>query len=479
MHSVAPSVSGQQGTAVIPTVNRAENSTPTLDFKPWSKLGEQQVISCYSDDGRVVVNSELNAASKIFAAGSVAKYPNHLTGHATVAGEGIVDGSLAGAVAAENMAKEYHCQSINQPDNTNEKSTDQHVFLFSQDKDLPILRTDKVSTSGNDTSSLSSLGIHALCVGNCDSENMSTHGFWWTNQSLQNRRLSMRLSNDFSRSKDRKNVQKAVYGSGVVFYLDREASIRGIMIWGLPFTTTTLVGHNDLNKDLLGRIQTIIRSNGEIIKKDHQTTIKKLNIDPTLLSQLHLAEESKLLSTLAMISSPSKDKLDLSNSRPLHRFIPSKPINVTSMGVLKRNKAIGNGSVGDDIYQRNIHEIDSYESSRHPSLVHYFSYDWSSSRPISDSSAEESYIEDTEDMNESSDIMSRPPKEEPLWLRKNEAMRTISFSEKMTDMFAYNLRRGQFFDGNDAVKQAPTPKFIVNAREELGRWSSSDDVNPN
>ena len=43
----------------------------------------------------------------IYAAGSVAKYPNNVTGHVIVTGEGIVDGTTAGKAAAENMAREY------------------------------------------------------------------------------------------------------------------------------------------------------------------------------------------------------------------------------------------------------------------------------------------------------------------------------------------------------------------------------------
>ena len=503
---MAPSVSGQQGTAVLPTVTKSKNTstTPVLNFQPWSKMSEPpHILSCYSDDGRIVVNSELNAASKIYAAGSVAKYPNHMTGHATVAGEGIVDGSLAGSIAAQNMAKEYQNQQQQQKkqqsyyraenDDSSNSSHENSTNLFSQDKNLPILRTDKVSTSGEDTSSLSSLGVHALCIGQCDSENMSTHGFWWTNQSMYNRRLTRRLSNRTSRRngrdtvKDKSKVEKAVYGSGVVFYLDRSASIRGVMIWGLPFTspTTTATENNkqglqndDLNEELLHRIENIIRSNGKIMKKDHKHICEKLNLDPTLLSQSHLVEESKYLATLAINSSSTNNKdliWNLRNSNPIHRYVASKPISVASMGVFKRSRPIGNGSIGDDIYERSVRESGSDEAARHPSLVHYFSYDWSSSRPSPlDNSDVES--EDEEDLDESNRIMSRPPKEEPLWLRKNESTRNISLSEKMADLFAYNLKHGQFYDGNDAVKQAPTPAFVSNAREEFEQWLNSDDM---
>jgi hypothetical protein len=205
-----------------------------------------------------------------------------------------------------------------------------------------------------------------------------------------------------------------------------------------------------------------------------------LNLDPKLLSQSHLAEESKLLATLAINASSNKESLPkVRNSRPLHRYIPAKPINVAGMGVLKRNKAIGNGGVGDDIFERNAHEIGSDETARHPSLVHYFSYDWSSSGPLSLDNSEEDLDEDEEELYESNRIISRPPKEEPLWLRKSDATKTVSLSDKMADMFAYNLKRGQFYDGNDAVKQAPKPEFVVNAREGFERWVGDSETDDN
>ena len=75
---VAPRIRGQQGSASISSVT----SNGNVVFNTWSKLctDNNHVITCYADDGRIVVNSELSAASGIFAAGSVAKYPNHITG---------------------------------------------------------------------------------------------------------------------------------------------------------------------------------------------------------------------------------------------------------------------------------------------------------------------------------------------------------------------------------------------------------------
>lgn len=482
---MAPSVGGQQGTAVLPSLQWFnDSSSPTLTFKSWSKMSNnsaQQVLSCYSDDGRIAVNSELCAASNIYAAGSVAKYPNHLTGHATVAGEGIVDGSLAGVIAAENMIAEYY-KRMNYNSNADgyeedEDMVDEVVNLkthsFCQDESLPVLRTDRISTSDEETS-LSSLGIHALFVGQCDSENMSTHGFWWTNQSLQNKRLSRRMTRTGTGTS---KSQKAVYGSGVVFYLDRSGSIRGIMMWGMPFTTASndKEGQNDLNQKLLHRMKSIILSDGKIMKEDHKAIIQKMNLDPCLLSQSHLAEESKHLATLAVDNLSNKqDFSNISTSRPLHRFLPSKSMFVTSMGILRRGKAIGNGSAGDDVYERSRHQKDPDSESRHPSLVHYFSDDWSFSKPtpIDDDSKNR---EHGEDLN----MVSRPPKEDPLWFRRNESGRTMSMNEKMSDIFTQNIKRGQFYDGNDAVKQAPTPEFVLNAREEIQRWIKSEDGGDN
>mmetsp|Transcript_20288 Transcript_20288/g.24989 ORF Transcript_20288/g.24989 Transcript_20288/m.24989 type:complete len:416 (+) Transcript_20288:675-1922(+) len=374
------------------------------------------------------------------------------------------------------------CEEVYDDDDYDDDDDDEEInenvnccnnLTFSQDENLPILRTDVVSTvtdNGNKNASkgtksaLSSLGIHGLWIGECHSENMSTHGYWWTNQNLQNRRLSRRMSNKMKRSKDSKRSQKAVYGSGVVFYLDRSAAIRGVMIWGLPFTSGE---GNDLNNELVQRIQQIIHSNGGVIKQDHIKAIEEMNLDPSLLSQAHLSEESKVLANLALSSALDGDTFDMKNSRPLHRYVPSKPVNVAGMGILKRRKVIGNGGVGDDLFDRRENEKETSEKARHPSLVHYFSYDWLSSGPTPMD------IDDADNFQDESDnLTSRPPKEELLWLRKSESLRNVSLSEKVSEMIAYNLKRGQFQDGRDAVKQAPTPKFVKDAQDEFQRWTN-------
>lgn len=416
------------------------------------------------------MNAELSAASGIFAAGSVAKYPNQITGHATVAGEGVLDGTQAGIIAATNMIKNYH-----ERDKPGKHDALRSSNVFSNNKSLCVTRTDKLSTTSGSHSSLSSIGISALCVGQCDSETMSTHGFWWTNQS---RRLTRRASVLPSNASSGKS-SKPIYGPGVVYYLDRAGSIRGVMLWGLPYTQSS--NHDELNSVLVDRLKEIIHTNGKIIQEDHAAAIEKMRLDPTLLSPSHLAEESRHLSSIAMATSPGKATYEIV-PRPLHRYVPSKPISTTKIGVLKRNEKIGSGSVGEDIFERTGHDLGSIEGerSRHPSLIHYFEYDWNSSQqPITMDdldSVENLEIEDDsiyQPASKKPGNAARPPKEEPLWMRKGDMSRMQSLNEKVSLMFMENLKQGHFSDGRDAVQQAPTPKVVQSARNWIKNKSGS------
>lgn len=456
---VCPRVRGQQGNASIPIPS---GDRPNLVYKQWSKLCPENncVVSCFSDDGRIVVNSELNAASNVFAAGSVAKYPNHDTGHATVSGEGIIGGSEAGKIAASNMAKHYR---------EKEKirgGFDNHTLKsFNGINSLPIHRTDQVSTArsvrGDSYSELETLGIHALFVGVCDSETMSTHGFWWTNQS---RSFTRRHSN--AKVQKHEKLIKYVYGSGVVYYLDRAGTIRGIMLWGVPFTESA--ESSKIKASLLERTKMIIQSNGGIMQKDYHSVVEEVGLDPSLLSPFHLAEESRNLVSLATNGSPGKLRLRLS-SRPQHRFVPSKPLSVTKMGVLNKNMKIGNGGVGEDIFERTRYDKGHMEGerARHPSLLHYFQYDWNSTHPApidnidSDNVAHDYQIGDTSySLSKYPDLTARPPKEEQLWMRKGEMAQTQSTNDKLANIFVHNMKHGHFSDGSDAVKQAPIPQWM-------------------
>jgi len=473
---VAPSRVGLRGSAVIPTLSTLnQTSFPQLEFQPWSKLTpiNQPVVSCFEDDGRIVVNSELCAASGVYAAGSVAKYPNPITGHAEVAGEGTVSGPLAGQIAANNMAKDYHRDCTR-----GKHSEDISSRCLSQEESLAVWRTDEcvrgighASSNGSEKSALSRVGINALCVGQCDSEIYGTHGFWWTNQSYQKRLTRRRGLNTVDESDSAKVRKRAVYGSGIVFYLDRAGAIRGIMVWGLPFTNIN-GKDNSLNEKLIQRMKTVILTNGEIMVKEHTSVIMDKQLDPEKLQVAHLSEESRVLASIAVSS--TNDTSQLSNTllhkdfspRPLYRFINPKPVSYTSLGRLKRNEEIGYGSTGEDIFARrdNVFEKTAHYS-RHPSLVYYCS--WESSDPFNQ-------FENAKN-DEDQEYGARPPKEEPLWKRQSETNKSLSVSDVLSEMFMANILKGQFSDGSDAVKQAPVPAIYKDAKEAFNDWTSTND----
>jgi hypothetical protein len=71
------------------------------------------------------------------------------------------------------------------------------------------------------------------------------------------------------------------------------------------------------------------------------------------------------------------------------------------------------------------------------------------------------------------ELRARPPKEEPLWLRRGEARKSISHADAMSDMFIRNMRQGKFADGSDGLQRAPVPKWM------RSDGSDNDDDNYN
>jgi len=393
-----------------------------------------------------------------------------------VAGEGTVHGPLAGQIAANNMAKDYY-RGI-----TGSANSEAVISrCLSTEESLAIWRTDEcfrgighISSNCSEMAALSRVGINALCVGQCDSEIYGTHGFWWTNQSFQMKRLTRRRRSNSTIADEidtAKLCRKPVYGSGIVFYLDRAGAIRGIMVWGLPFTDNN-AKDNSLNERLVQRMKKVILTNGEIMVKEHTSVTMDKQLDPDKLQVAHLSEESRILASMAVSSTSSTSLVSnivTQNSfraRPLYRYINPKPVSFTTLGRLKRNEEIGYGSTGEDIFSRNDNLHENTESYiRHPSLVYYYSMDWGSG----------DYLNQSENNDEDQEYDARPPKEEPLWKRKSEANKSLSVSDVLSDMFMQNIRKGQFMDGTDAVKQAPTPAIFHNAKEVFGTWTSAKD----
>ena len=56
-------------------VGEEGSSRGRVIYRSWAELGAPQNggLTCYHDDGRIAVNAELCAASRVYAAGSVAK----------------------------------------------------------------------------------------------------------------------------------------------------------------------------------------------------------------------------------------------------------------------------------------------------------------------------------------------------------------------------------------------------------------------
>jgi hypothetical protein len=531
----APSVDGLHGTAVMPTLSydsssdendntsqpssTSSTSAATMDYLPWSSLISPPLLTCYLDDGRVVTNAELNASSSLFAAGSVARYPDWRTGRAEICGGRNVSAEQAGEVAARNMVRGSSSTSVS-------REAGAPCYLK---ESIPVWRSDVVQYlpdevgaavigrhyPSSSTLALYSMGIHALCVGRCDSECMATHGFWWTNQSTVNgvgnddviaksmirpnafmRRATRRITNSSSNAKSSGRGSLPVYGSGVIFYLDRSGNVVGVMLWGLPYTSNPRDAQTTININLVERMKSIIRSNGGVSVTDHSENIVRnhpgMNLDMNLLSYLHLAEESKYLATMALKGISlidevgAKDRYQHSNNRvilgrPLHRYTPIKPVELTNIGKMHRKDEAGHATEEDDIFYSSMASSTSYdakvhqrmvESGRPPSLKRIYPMQDMLSHSGTDTSLNGTTVRDRRNMQLD---RSRPPKEEPLWMRHGDEYRFVSKRDVLVDSFLRNIQSGRFSDGSDAVKQAPMPKIYLDVKEKWNTWNAGSD----
>ena len=457
------------GTAVIPS-GRSDPLNPSLDiYLPWSNLVMPPLVTCYLDDGRIATNAELNAASSIYAAGSVAKFPCSQTGKAEIAGGRHISAEESGRIAALNMIK-TNCKSRSRHEEMKSESISNH---------MPVWRTDRISYMPNEekrSESLYAMGIHALAVGRCDSDECATHGFWWTNSKDQRSTgivdsppMFMKRATKRVFRKARQSGRLPAYGSGVIFYLDETGNITGVMIWGLPFSSDASDVSSSVNEELVERMRSIIRSNGAIAIGDHSAKVslenEASNIDLSLLSYLHLAEESKHLASIAL-SGPS-DRMDKESTaahivgrRPLHRYCPAKLAQLTSLGKLFRS--------GDVFYPvETVHDSSRCrEESRPPSLKRIY--------PMSHTSgSEEENFEREMEMRQLQLDRSRPPKEDQLWLRRGDENRFVNAQDARANEFIKNMVNGRFADGSDAVSQAPTPEIYLDAMGKISEVNSA------
>ncbi len=457
---VAPDVHGARGTGAFPTLHipsflrdKKNAHHHTSWYHTWSSLTTMDdddddddiasLLACYKDDGRIAVNAELYAGGNVFAAGSVAKYPNARNGHATVAGAGVVDGTNAGYVAAMNMAQLYYQTTAPRhrpglvPFGRHVHPTRDHERpsqIYVKDP-IPVWRSDlrTGSTHGNDPpqqrSSLEDVGIMALCVGHCDSESLATHGVWWTNHAAHRRLLAVAEmstgTDSHSRPERRKMKQsfKPVYGFGVVFYLDRANQINGVMTWGLPFYHSNK--DRDLDVEFVEEIKHVIKTNGGFRRIESEQ-------DRIEFTQ-YLGRVSKELIVRAFSNHETEigthhqldGKLDRL-PRPLHRYTEIRPPNVRAVGLLKRKDGQNLGILGQDLFVR--FEQDDVPDNPIPLPLAanlgsaiakvQAQYDWDVWEQI----------ERRWDENES---RARPSKEDPLWIRKGDEGRALSHREQL------------------------------------------------
>ena len=405
----------------------------------------------------------------MYACGSAAKYPNSITGHAQVAGEGAMDARVAGRLAGERMAYEYNAMMRFRRRDFRSEPPAPPPFAT---QTFPVIRSDACVTSDN-ASSLASVGIHALCVGNCDSERMSTHAFWWTNQSASRSSVSMFRPKRQKRRRNSKSEARPVYGNGVVYYMDRTGQLRGVMTWGLPFTESGKGKGDTLNQDLIDRMEAILATNGEVALE---------GTGERLLEVEHLAEESRYLAEVALQGDESSSALRASitarlaeRPMPLYRYTAAKPPSISSVGMLKRKDQVDASEIiSENLYVRDEGRFEQDESIRPQSLVYVYPMDVSPT--MKDDESNNPFLLSPQERMElaalDNDRRARPPKEEPLWFRREEANRNKTKQESFAEGWQTALLYGLNSDGDDILEQAPVPPALRKAQERLASWLS-------
>jgi hypothetical protein len=492
---VAPDSFNTKGSAALPTTETPQRMKESSDGRPWYKTWSQltktsaidpSVIVCYEDDGRVAVNAELCAASRIYAAGSVAKYPNSSTGHASVAGEGTFDGAVAGRIAAFNMSRTFVMEQrsgfLLRP-----SGDDTMIHSFAT-HGIPVWRSDVTSYLSRKgeavPSSLATLGVQALCVGNCDSERLSTRAFWWTNSSAQRRAVTQqtptedanandevvdvdddhhhhqdderrRMRRRYTRRRRKLGLVSPIYGVGVVYFMDQVGQIRGIMTWGLPFADNET---GDLNQQLVNRMKHVVARNGGISALDSEENFNLVN--------RFLGKESQRLVGLAVVGqNHNHDEAGWTHgldgpaerfSKPLYRYTEARPSKSSNLNVLKRKEGDSLGVLGENLYARDKLAMEDEEESSQ--VVEEEEEDVSNipnpSYPLNvvpwnlvenpSSNANAAPAESLVELNrflavqrawEDNDNRARPGKEDPLWLRPGDEKRSMSQKQILIDYY--------------------------------------------
>ena len=125
-----------------------------------------------------------------------------------------------------------------------------------------------------------------------------------------------------------------LYGVGVVYFMDQNGRIRGIMTWGLPFADNET---GDWNPQLVTpRMKNTVATNGGISAFDSEDTYHLMNA--------FLGKESQRLVALAVLGH-NHDAAGLAHgldgpiercSKPLDRYTEARSSKSSTLNVLKR-----------------------------------------------------------------------------------------------------------------------------------------------
>jgi len=164
--------------------------------------------------------------------------------------------------------------------------------------------------------------------------------------------------------------------------------------------------------------------------------------------------------------------------RPLHRYTPIKPVGLTNLGKMRRTDETGVLTEENDLFYSSMASLTAdatcqriEEFARPPSLKRVDPMQiWMN---LADS--DELELQADAGRRKMQIERSRPPKEEPLWLRQGDEHRLVNKKNALADAFLRNISSGRFSDGKDAVQQAPVPKIYLDAKERLTSWIASSD----
>jgi hypothetical protein len=267
-------------------------------------------------------------------------------------------------------------------------------------------------------------------------------------EELMRLQMKRRLSRRLSPQARKEGLITPLYGTGVVFYLDKNGKIRGVMTWGLPFTSEVC---GDINSHLLHRLKLLIATNAGVsaldAEENHQVMNNALGRESQHLVSIAFRGRSMNVARLAH----SLDGPISGFSTPLYRYTEVGPLTSSHLNVLKRKEGGGMGVLGEDLFARDEHGLEQNDTTKHkeeilPTNIPVTMY------PITvvPFQVEEAFgqkaasLESLKELNrylavqrgwEENENRARPGKEDPLWLRPGDERKSTSKKQMIIDAY--------------------------------------------